>query len=58
MTAELDKTILITGAARGVGRATSLLAASRGARVVLVDREPEGIDSAAASKRSRKSSSG
>ena len=52
MTAELDKTILITGAARGVGRATSLLAASRGARVVLVDREPEGIDSAAALIRS------
>ena len=34
-----DKVVIITGAGRGIGRATALLLASRGARVAVVDRE-------------------
>ncbi|MGL4337257.1 MAG: SDR family NAD(P)-dependent oxidoreductase, partial [Turicibacter sp.] len=33
-----DKVMIITGAARGIGRATALRAAKEGAKVVLVDR--------------------
>lgn len=38
-----NKVMIITGAARGIGRATALRAAKEGAKLVLVDnREPEG----------------
>jgi NAD(P)-dependent dehydrogenase (short-subunit alcohol dehydrogenase family) len=36
-----DKSALVTGAASGIGRATSILFAQHGARVVCVDRAPE-----------------
>ena len=35
------KTVLITGAARGIGAETARRAAARGARLSLVGREPE-----------------
>lgn len=37
----LGKTMIITGAASGIGRATALRAAREGAKVVLVDRKKE-----------------
>ena len=38
-----DKVIILTGAARGIGRATAIRAAQEGAKLVLVDRlEKEG----------------
>jgi NAD(P)-dependent dehydrogenase (short-subunit alcohol dehydrogenase family) len=42
------KTVLITGAARGIGAATARLAAERGARVSLVGLEPEELQRVAA----------
>jgi NAD(P)-dependent dehydrogenase (short-subunit alcohol dehydrogenase family) len=39
------KTVLITGAASGIGKATALLAASRGWHCVLLDRDSEGLAS-------------
>ncbi len=41
-------TILVTGAANGVGRVTALLGAERGARLVLLDRDRVGLDAVAA----------
>jgi NAD(P)-dependent dehydrogenase (short-subunit alcohol dehydrogenase family) len=38
-----DRTVLITGAASGIGRATAVMAAARGARVVLTDVAAEGL---------------
>lgn len=38
-----DKTILITGAASGIGRATALCCAREGAAVIAVDIDPKGI---------------
>ena len=43
-----NKVMLITGAARGIGRATALRAAREGARLALVDkREVEGLETLA-----------
>ncbi|MDP7548808.1 MAG: SDR family NAD(P)-dependent oxidoreductase, partial [Alphaproteobacteria bacterium] len=36
---------VVTGAASGIGRATALLLAARGAQVLGVDRNPEGLES-------------
>lgn len=41
------KTVLVTGAAKGIGRATALTFAGLGARVVLVDNDPNPLDTAA-----------
>lgn len=43
-----DKVVMITGAGRGIGRATALLAAKEGARVVVVDRDAEPASQVAA----------
>src|SRR5436309_16140294 len=40
-----DRTVLITGAARGIGAATARRLAARGARVALVGLEPELLES-------------
>lgn len=44
MTALADSVVLITGAASGIGRLLALGAAERGARVVLWDRDQQGLD--------------
>lgn len=44
----LDKTILITGATRGIGLAAGLALARRGARLILVGRDRGRLDAAAA----------
>ena len=41
-----NKVVVVTGASAGVGRATALEFASRGARVALLARGQEGLDSA------------
>lgn len=41
------KTVLITGAAGGIGRATALLAAKEGARIVATDLSAEGVEATA-----------
>lgn len=38
-----DQTVLVTGAARGIGRVTALLFAELGADLALVDRDAEGV---------------
>ena len=42
-----DKTVLVTGAASGIGRATALLFASRGARLFLCDKNQTGLEETA-----------
>ena len=41
-----DKRVLVTGAASGIGRATALAAAMRGAHLFLTDVNEEGLNSA------------
>ena len=48
-----NKVVLITGGASGMGRATALLFARHGARVVIGDLNPAGEDTVAAIKRER-----
>jgi NAD(P)-dependent dehydrogenase (short-subunit alcohol dehydrogenase family) len=43
-----DKRVVITGAASGIGRATAALAAAKGARVLLTDRNAEPLEAVAA----------
>jgi NADP-dependent 3-hydroxy acid dehydrogenase YdfG len=43
-----DKVVAITGAAGGIGAATALLLAERGAKVVLGDRRADGLEATAA----------
>jgi NADP-dependent 3-hydroxy acid dehydrogenase YdfG len=43
-----DKVVVITGASSGVGEATALLLAERGAKVVLAAREPDRLADLAA----------
>ncbi|HUQ82385.1 MAG TPA: SDR family NAD(P)-dependent oxidoreductase, partial [Gemmatimonadaceae bacterium] len=40
-----DQVVVITGASSGIGLATAKMAAERGARVVLVARDPDGLAS-------------
>jgi 3-oxoacyl-[acyl-carrier protein] reductase len=44
-----DRTILVTGAGQGIGRAVSLLALELGANLAAVDRNTEGVESIASS---------
>jgi len=44
-----DKVVLVTGAARGIGRATAELCSRFGARVAACDRSADGLDAAALS---------
>ena len=48
MSSPAQSTIVITGAASGIGRATARLFAERGARVGLIDRDAGGLDEIAA----------
>ena len=48
-----QQTLVITGASSGIGLATALEAASRGANLVLVARSPERLDAAAEQCRAR-----
>jgi short-subunit dehydrogenase len=41
-----DQVVIITGASSGIGLATAKMAAERGAKVVLVARDPDGLSSA------------
>jgi NAD(P)-dependent dehydrogenase (short-subunit alcohol dehydrogenase family) len=45
------KTVLVTGAASGIGKATALACARRGARLMICDLDPEGVEAAAAQLR-------
>ena len=48
MTAMLqDKVVLISGGARGIGRASALLFAQEGARVAVADKNPDGVNETA-----------
>lgn len=42
-----DRTVMLTGGARGIGRVTALLLAERGAKVGLVDRDADGAEKVA-----------
>jgi 3-oxoacyl-[acyl-carrier protein] reductase len=48
-----DRTVLITGAGSGIGRATALLAASEGAAIAALDVDEEGLRSTVADARER-----
>jgi NAD(P)-dependent dehydrogenase (short-subunit alcohol dehydrogenase family) len=43
-----DRTAVVTGGASGIGRATAIALAELGARIVVVDRDPDGTERAAA----------
>jgi short-subunit dehydrogenase len=43
-----DRVAVVTGAASGIGRATALALATAGCHLALVDRQPEGLETAAA----------
>ena len=47
MTALAGRTCVVTGAASGIGRATAVALAERGARLVLTDRDAAGLDAVA-----------
>ncbi len=47
MSAARPRTLILTGAGRGIGRATALALAARGDRLGLIDRDPEGLASLA-----------
>lgn len=47
-----DQVAIVTGAGSGIGAATALLLAERGAKVALVDRNPDGIEAVAEGIRS------
>jgi NAD(P)-dependent dehydrogenase (short-subunit alcohol dehydrogenase family) len=54
MTADItlqDRTVIITGASRGIGEAIAAACARAGANVVLASRKQEGVDAAAAAIR-------
>jgi NADP-dependent 3-hydroxy acid dehydrogenase YdfG len=53
MGAFADRVAVVTGASSGVGRAMALALAERGAKVCLVGRHPERLDSAAAEAKGR-----
>ena len=41
-----DRVILVTGAAKGIGRAVAVLCAERGGRIALLDRDADALDAA------------
>ena len=47
-TPDTQRTVLVTGAAGGLGRAFARAFAEQGDRVVLADRDPAGVTAAAA----------